>query len=122
MNLLWITGVNNFFFLFYRLLPRDADAQNFIGRAQLMDFLCWLDYINCLAKECCVPEIIKQLAENIRIDLFELSIEPIVTVLDINVAGFMLVLMAKIIKQIDSKKICDGKWFLFKFSIQTYSN
>lgn len=100
-----------FFFLLllyvYRLLPRDADAPYFIGRPQLMEFLCWLDYCNCLAKECNVPGIVCRLAENIRVDMFEMSIEPMITVLDINAAGFMLVLTAKIIRQIDSKEMRD---------------
>lgn len=91
----------------FSLLPRDEDAQYFIGRPQLMEFLCWLDYSNCIAKECFVPKIVQRLAENIRVDLFELSIEPMITVLDINAAGFMLVLTAKIIKQIDAKVLSD---------------
>lgn len=93
----------------FRLLPRDSEAQYFIGKPQLMEFLCWLDYANRLAKECCVPEIVRRLAENIRIDLFELSIEPMISILDINIVGFMLVLMAKIIRQIDAPEFCDGK-------------
>lgn len=72
-----------------------------------MEFLCWLDYSNCIIKECCTPKIASRLAENIRVDLFELSIEPMITVLDINAAGFMLVLMAKIIKQIDAVVLSD---------------
>lgn len=72
-----------------------------------MEFLCWLDYCNCLAKECNVSAIVCQLAENIRVDMFEMSIEPMITVLDINAAGFMLVLTAKIIRQIDSKEMRD---------------
>lgn len=94
----------------FRLLPRDAEAHFFIGRPQLMEFLCWLDYANSLAKECTVPEMVKTLAEYIRIDLFEMSIEPMVSVLDINIAGFTLVLMARIIKQIDAKEFCDGNY------------
>lgn len=70
-----------------------------------MEFLCWLDYCNCLAKECNVPGIVSRFAENIRVDMFEMSIEPMITVLDINAAGFMLVLTAKIIRQIDSKEM-----------------
>lgn len=100
-----------FVYSFYRLLPRDADAHYFIGKPQLMEFLCWLDYTNSLMKECCVPEINRRLAENIRIDLFEMSIEPMISILDMNIAGFMLVLMAKIVKQIDAKEFCDGKIF-----------
>lgn len=74
-----------------------------------MEFICWLDYANSLAKECCIPEIVQRLAENIRIDLFEMSIEPMISVLDMNIAGFMLVLVAKIVKQIDANEFCDGK-------------
>lgn len=72
-----------------------------------MEFLCWLDYANRLAKECCTPDIVQCLAENIRVDLFEMSIEP--TILDTNIVGFMLVLMAKITRQIDAPEFCDGK-------------
>lgn len=91
------------------MLPRDSEAQYFIGKPQLMEFLCWLDYANRLAKECCVPEIVKHLAENVRIDLFEMSIEPMISILDINIVGFMLVLMAKIIRQIDAPAFSDGE-------------
>lgn len=90
-----------------RLLPRDADAPYFIGRPQLMEFLCWLDYCDCLAKECNVPGVVCRLAEHIRVDLFEMTIEPLITILDINTVGFMLVLTAKIIRQIDSKEMRD---------------
>lgn len=90
-------------------MPRDAEAQYFIGRPQLMEFLCWLDYANSLAKECLVPDVVRRLAENIRVDLFEMSIEPMISVLDTNIAGFMLVLTAKIVKQITAKEFCDGK-------------
>lgn len=78
-----------------------------------MEFLCWLDYANSLAKECCVPEIVRLLAEYIRIDLFEMSIEPMISILDINIAGFMLILMAKIIRQIDANEFCDGEIIIF---------
>lgn len=91
------------------MLPRDSEAQYFIGKPQLMEFLCWLDYANRLAKECCVPDIVKHLAENVRIDLFEMSIEPMISILDINIVGFMLVLMAKIIRQIDAPAFSDGE-------------
>lgn len=74
-----------------------------------MDFLSWLDYTNCVANECFSKEIIHYLAANIRMDLFESIIEPMISVLDINTAGFALVLTAKIIKQSDPKEICDGK-------------
>lgn len=73
-----------------------------------MEFLCWLDYTNCLAKNCVASDVVQQLAEYVRIDLFEMAIEPMISILDSNVAGFTLVLLAKIIKQIDSKELCDG--------------
>ena len=76
-----------------------------------MEFLCWLDYANRLAKECHVPEIVQNLAENVRVDLFEMSIEPMISILDINIVGFMLVLMAKIIRQIDAPTFSDGERF-----------
>ena len=78
-----------------------------------MEFLCWLDYANRLAKECHVPEIVQNLAENVRVDLFEMSIEPMISILDINIVGFMLVLMAKIIRQIDAPTFSDGEIQLF---------
>lgn len=116
----------DFFIFFYSLLPRDEEAQFFIGRPQLMEFLCWLDYANNLSKECLVPKIVQNLAENIRVDLFEMSIEPMISVLDTNIAAFMLVLMAKIIKHIDAKEFCDGKrhlslFFYFIFSKRSRS-
>lgn len=91
-------------------MPRDCDAHQYIGKPQLMDFLCWLDYCNSIAKECYAPDIVKCLAEYIRIDLFEMSIEPMISVLDMNIAGFMLVLLAKIIKQIDADAFSNGKY------------
>lgn len=83
-----------------------------------MEFLCWLDYANRLAKECPVPEIVRRLAENIRIDLFEMSIEPMISILDINIVGFMLVLMAKIVRQIDAPEFCDGEYHLDRVSLR----
>lgn len=79
-----------------------------------MEFLCWLDYANRLAKECCIPEIVQQLAEYIRIDLFEMSIEPMISMMDINIVGFMLVLMAKVIRQIDAPEISEGNMSLIE--------
>lgn len=102
-----------------RLLPRDAEAQYFIGKPQLMEFLCWFDYANRLAKECCVPEIVQHLAENIRVDLFEMSIEPMISILDISIVGFMLVLMAKIIRQIDAPAFSEGKIYRTSSKILT---
>lgn len=80
-----------------------------------MDFLCWLDYANCVASECSSKEFVNYLAANIRGDLFEASIEPMISVLDINAAGFTLVLTAKMIKQISAREICDGKYFEIPF-------
>lgn len=104
----------SFFHIQISLLPRDTEAQYFIGKPQLMEFLCWLDYANRLAKECHIPEIVRRLAENIRIDLFEMSIEPMISILDINIVGFMLVLMAKIVRQIDAPEFCDGEYNFLK--------
>lgn len=92
-------------------MPRDSDAHQYIGKPQLMDFLCWLDYCNSIANECYVPDIVRCLAEYIRIDLFEMSIEPMISVLDMNIAGFMLVLLAKIIRQIDADTFSNGNTF-----------
>lgn len=96
-----------YFIFITSLLPRDTEAQYFIGKPQLMEFLCWLDYANRVAKECGVSEIVQYLAENIRVDLFEMSIEPMISILDTQIVGFMLVLMAKIIRQIDAPAFSD---------------
>lgn len=105
-------------FLIYRLLPRDSEAQYFNGKPQLVEFLCWLDYANRLARECCVPELVRRLGENIRVDLFEMSIEPMISILDTNIVGFMLVLMAKIIRQIDAPEFSDGKMKIFHLHLK----
>lgn len=80
------------------LIPRDSEQEHFIGRYQLFNFLCWLDYLDCLARECTGLHV--YLAENLRKTFFEDIIEP--AMLDIN-APFMTVLAAKIIRQFHSK-------------------
>lgn len=86
------------------LNPRDGNVPHFIGRGQLNEFLCWLDYANCLSIEC--VELSTYLCPNLRIHLLEDVVEP--SLLDSN-AFFMLVLTSKIIRQIDSKMFSDGK-------------
>lgn len=85
------------------LIPRDGNASQFIGVKQLTEFLCWLDYANCLSNEC--TELSTYLCPNLRINLLEDVVEP--SLLDSN-AFFMLVLSSKIIRQIDSKQFSDG--------------
>lgn len=85
------------------LNPRDGNETHFIGRGQLNELLCWLDYANCLSNECL--ELSTYLCPNLRIYLLEDVVEP--SLLDNN-AFFMLVLASKIIRQIDSKLFSDG--------------
>lgn len=89
------------------LNPRDGNSvpHNFIGVKQLNEFLCWLDYANCLSNEC--VEFTTYLCPNLRTNLLEDVVEP--SLLDTN-AFFMLVLASKIIRQIDSKPFSDGKF------------
>ncbi|KAG4072221.1 hypothetical protein HA402_007631 [Bradysia odoriphaga] len=84
------------------LNPRDGNASQLIGVKQLTEFLCWLDYANCLSNEC--VELSTYLCPNLRIHLLEDVLEP--SLLDSN-AFFMLVLSSKIIRQIDSKQFSD---------------
>lgn len=88
-----------------RLLPRDAETQHFIGRPQLTEFLCWLDYANCVAKECSSILIAARLADKLRFHLFESSIEP--AMLEPHSTAFALVLASKVINKIDAREICD---------------
>lgn len=94
--------------LFFRLLPRDTEIEKFIGRPQLTEFLCWLDYANCVAKECADTAIAIKLAEQLRFHLFESSIEP--AIIEPNFTAFALVLAAKVINKIDAKFICDREY------------
>lgn len=86
------------------LIPRDAEQQHYIGRYQLQSFLCWLDYCDCLAKEC--SQMPPEYGEMIRQQLFEGYVEP--CLLDIN-ASFMLVLTSKIVKQLQSNILLNGE-------------
>lgn len=79
------------------LFPRDSEQQHFIGRGQLCEFLCWLDYTDCLSKECKI--LFPFFGELFRSHLLETTIEP--AMLDEN-ASFMAILTAKIIKMIQS--------------------
>lgn len=90
--------------VFCSLVPRDMNAPHFVGRGQLNEFLCWLDYTNCLASEC--NEMGRYICAHVREELLENIVEP--AMLDMN-AQFMLVLAAKIVKQLDSKAFSDGK-------------
>lgn len=86
------------------LIPRDAEAEYFVGRYQLFEFLCWLDYSDCLARECVsLGPILK---DKLRKDLLEMYVEP--GMLDIH-AAFMTVLAAKIVRQLRSDLFQDGK-------------
>uniref|UniRef100_A0A7G3AP34 FHF complex subunit HOOK-interacting protein C-terminal domain-containing protein n=1 Tax=Lutzomyia longipalpis TaxID=7200 RepID=A0A7G3AP34_LUTLO len=79
------------------LNPRDSDAPEFIGRPQLVEFLAWLDYADCVSKEC--ENLHPHLGDKFRNLVLEYYIEP--SLLDAN-APFMLLLMAKIVRQIHS--------------------
>lgn len=85
-------------------MPHDSDSINFIGRHELIEFLCWIDYADCLSREC--EQITVHIAEKLRKLFLENVIEP--SLLDIN-ASFTLVLTAKIIKQFKSNVIMDGE-------------
>lgn len=87
-----------------RLVPRDTDVPHFVGRGQLNEFLCWLDYSNCISMEC--PEMCIDLCYHVRKSLLEGIVEP--AMLDMN-ASFMLVLAAKIVRQLESRSYSDGK-------------
>ncbi|GAB0097416.1 protein FAM160B1-like [Sergentomyia squamirostris] len=79
------------------LNPRDSDTVDFIGRPQLVEFFAWLDYADCVAKECdCLHP---NLSDKFRSLVLQGVLEP--SLLDTNVA-FMLLLTAKIIRQIHS--------------------
>lgn len=84
------------------LFPRDSETQHFIGRGQLCEFLCWLDYADCLSKECKL--LFPYFGEMFRSHLLEATIEP--AMLDEN-ASFMAILTAKIIKMIQSSVLSD---------------
>lgn len=82
-------------------MPRDADQpSHFVGRAQLNEFLGWLDYTNCLAQEACAT-MAGELCRQVRRRLLEPVIEP--HLLDEN-AAFALVLLAKIVHQLDARQ------------------
>lgn len=93
------------------LLPRDTDTVNYIGRSQLTEFLCWLDYANCVAKECASHAIAVKLADRLRCHLFENAIEPLM--IEPNYTAFALVFASKVINSIDARVICDRKYFEF---------
>lgn len=58
-----------------------------------------------MAKECASAVVALRLAEQVRMHLFENSIEP--AMLEVNTTAFALVLAAKVIFQIDAPQICD---------------
>lgn len=90
-------------------MPRDSDVIHFVGRAQLCEFLSWLDYAKCLSKECC-SVMAAHLCAFTRTSLLESVIEP--SMIDGN-ASFMLVLAAKIIHQFESEPFLEGTIYLF---------
>ncbi|XP_059610454.1 FHF complex subunit HOOK interacting protein 2A-like [Phlebotomus argentipes] len=79
------------------LTLRDSDVPEFIGRPQLVEFLAWLDYADCVAKEC--ENLHPNMSEKFRSLILENAIEPYL--LDAN-AAFTLLLTAKIVRQIHS--------------------
>ncbi|XP_053697178.1 FHF complex subunit HOOK interacting protein 2A-like [Sabethes cyaneus] len=91
------------------LFPKDSEQPHFIGRYQLTSFLCWLDYADCLMKEC--PALAKELGELIRHQLLINYIEPGLMGV---YAPFMLVLTAKIIKKTQSRALLDeiANWLI----------
>lgn len=91
------------------LVPRDLNQPHFIGRGQINEFLCWLDYANCLSMEC--PQMAVDLCCRVRKMLLENVVEP--SMLDQQTAAFMLVLSAKIIRQLESRAFSKGKLFFF---------
>lgn len=86
------------------LIPRDTEADYFVGRYQLFEFLCWLDYSDCLARECTSLQSI--LKDKLRKDLLEMYVEP--GMLDVH-AAFMTVMAAKIVRQLRSSLFQDGE-------------
>lgn len=89
------------------LIPRDSEYNHFVGRAQLHDFLCWLDYANCVARECIQ---LTNLGYKFRNDFLLGTIEPVLISIDI---PFMLALLSKVIKQINSFVLMEGKNIFF---------
>lgn len=86
------------------LFPKDNEQHHFIGRYQLTSFLCWLDYADCLMKDnFLIGDIFGFL---FREQVLEKIVEP--NLLEVN-AQFGLVLTAKIIKQVRSEALMDGK-------------
>lgn len=99
--------LNVYFIRLFRcsLVPRDADVKHFVGRAQLCEFLSWLDYAKCLSLECS-EMMTNEMCAHTRTLMMENVIEP--SMIDGN-APFMLVLAAKIIHQLEAKSFLDGK-------------
>lgn len=93
------------------LIPRESEQHNFIGRAQLHEFLCWMDYTDCVARECVK---LQMLGPKFRSEFLVGAIEPALIAID---TPFMLVLMSKVIKQLRSIYLMDGKGFLFAWLI-----
>ena len=86
------------------LFPKDNEQHHFIGRYQLTSFLCWLDYADCLMRDnFLIGDIFGFL---FREQVLEKIVEP--NLLEVN-AQFGLVLTAKIIKQVRSEALMDGK-------------
>lgn len=83
------------------LFPKE-DQNHFIGRFQLVSFLCWLDFADCLAKEnLLVADILGML---FREQVLEKIVEP--NLLEI-CAPFGLVMTSKITKQIRSESMLE---------------
>lgn len=101
------------------LVPRDVDSKHFIGRLQLKEFLSWLDYADCLMREC--SPLASLLARNIREHFLEKLIEPIM--LDVN-GPFMIVLAAKIVNQMQSSVFLEelSNWLVGDESVEIVPN
>ncbi|KFB43511.1 AGAP003125-PA-like protein [Anopheles sinensis] len=101
------------------LFPRDPEQPHYIGRYQLTAFLCWLDYCDCLMKEC--PLIVPELGPRIR---EEMLINYVEQALLGCFAPFMLVLTAKIIKKTQSRALLDeiANWLIGEDELMDVNN
>lgn len=98
-------------------MPKDSDCSHFVGRAQLHEFLCWLDYTNCVAREC---KQLTNLRSRFRNEFLLGVVEQ--TILSID-TPFMLVLASKIIKQCTSFALMDeiASWLVGESTSETYA-
>uniref|UniRef100_A0A182N6Q9 FERM domain-containing protein n=1 Tax=Anopheles dirus TaxID=7168 RepID=A0A182N6Q9_9DIPT len=101
------------------LFPRDPEQPHYIGRYQLTAFLCWLDYCDCLLKECAL--LVPELGPRVRDEMLISYIEPALVGC---YAPFMLVLTAKIIKKTQSKALLDeiANWLIGEDDLMDVNN